>query len=442
MLKKFLQSPSATSLGYISVILVLLMALVLIIEFRGRSDGDFGDILPGGSVGSGRVEKIIARLKGAIISQRASGEELAAFNSSESRLSEIFSQYPEEEQAVILKYLLSIAGKMELSKEDIYSLYDYHSWQDGSLEKLWRHVFDNLDNMDWKPVVFAFAKAVAIMQENSSPDGERTISGYALGGSNDLVIFGPNSLFYLEDAKSGKFQWKPYRELWSLTPVYYGSGAIDLILVDRQRKGPLEARPVNLVQGLTSSANLDKALARAGESIAEPLPVHSLICARDSSAMVFCSDSSLGYWRWLRGEEDSGWAFNRIEIADIETVFLNSRIRNGHVSLITSWGYLEFDNLTAGETEAFAMLAKAVGGVNPGAALEFPAVAVANRYYLYEFPRVVEYISRQRILDEGEVIVSMVVANSALPGDYRGLVASFPGGVFKWLSDVTTGLAR
>lgn len=441
MLKKYLKSPSATSLGYISILLVLLMALVLVFEFQGKREGGPGDILPSGSPGVGRVEKIVAGLRNALISQRASGEELAAFKNSESRLGEIFSQYPERDQAVVLKYLLAIAGKMELSREQMYSLYDYHSWQDGSLQKFWSHVFDNLDNMEWKPVVFAFARAVAIMRDNSWPDGDKVLSGYALGGSNDVLVFGPNSLFYLEDARSREFQWKPYRDLWALKRVYYGNGTIDLILVDRQQDGPVKARPVNLVQGLTFSANLDKALSMAGESIAEPLPVHSLVCARDSSAMVFCSDSSLGYWQWLPNGQESGWSFSRIKIADVETVFWDSRIRSGHVSLIFRRGYVEFDNLTAGETAAFAMLAKAVGGVNSGAALQFPAAAVANRYYLYEFPSVVEYISRQRILDDGEVIVSLVVANSALSGDNQGTAANFQDRVIKWLSGLTDRLA-
>ena len=441
MLKKLLQNSSATKLGYITVLLVILMAVLLIIDYKKANDQEHAKTPPGMSGQSSWVEKIVARLKGTMVSKRASGEDLAAFRNSGGGLSKIFSQYPEAEQAVVLKYLLNFARNRSLAKDDLYSLYDYHIWENGSLEKFWQHVFENLEEVDWEPAVYAFTEAVSLMKESSPPEGEKKIIGYVLGESNEVVIFGENSLFYLENAKSGKFQRKMYKELWALKILYYGSGASDLLFVNRQQEGS-DSRPVNVVRRLAASVNLEKSLATAGESIEAPLPVHSLICVRDNNALILCIDRSLGYWERLRGEDENGWAFNRIAIADIETVFLQSQIRDSHVSLITKWGYTEFDNLTDEERSSFTLLERAVGGVNPGVRLEFPGVAIANRYYLYEFPQVVEYISRKRILEEGEVIVSLVVANTAPLGKSAVAAKSFPDGVFKWLTDVAAGLAR
>lgn len=345
-----------------------------------------------------------------------SREEVDSLRNSGGALAAAVNRCPEPRRDRVFEELVLTARELELSKKDFAALWDKTRWENRTFEEFWDHVARVREDDRWKAGVRAVSGALGYRPGGASDLGG--IAGIALNSEGGVILLGSKGLICLEKPsdKDAAFLELGGRDLDGLDYLGAAAGlkaddrAICLI---RREQEIFNSPPVVVFRGMTFSVGLEKAVEALRAEIPERLETAAIVSRRDDSGLLRTSNDAVVYWERFDHDGGRAWITRRFAFREIETVFLDSELRNDHAAIITVTGVVSFDRLNADERRAFRVLKREVENVEPRALWELRGMKVDNRLFLYELPEVAECLSAEMLLEKDEVLLALAGAGTA-----------------------------
>ncbi len=198
-----LRGSAAVKIAFVVSLVLLVVAVITSPDKSPETDSGqpatLGSRGVEGTGSFGSIKSALRWVKGVIISDDASEEDMAAFNGMQSSLRDIFSQFPEEDQAKVLGNVLQVAKDLGMRNVELFSLYDSFSWESDILTDLWRYVFSNIRDKDCKPAIYAFTKVLTLISRGRVTLEAATANKSSTKGKSDALfdmdVFRPRSRY-------------------------------------------------------------------------------------------------------------------------------------------------------------------------------------------------------------------------------------------------------
>jgi hypothetical protein len=137
-----------------------------------------------------------------------------------------------------------------------------------------------------------------------------------------------------------------------------------------------------------------------------------VLLIRDHMGCITTEQNTLIYWLKLKNDTEN-WSVKEIEYDNIETIFLESKHIKNFARFITSDSYFDFENVSEFERKNLFGLRDEIERLTNRKMFHAYGVKLEERYWLYEFPTIIELVAADRIIDEEETIKGMLIANTA-----------------------------
>ncbi len=384
---------------------------------------------------------ILSRVKGIVSgSEKASPAQIDSLAASGGKLAAALKACPQPRRGKLLNEIALAARQAGLSIRECAALWDTPVWEKKVFQDFWEHASRSADEQRACDEAQGLTLALAARPGRTAP-----VKAVAFSAQGVTVLLDSSGVILLEraeDKDSPAFS----REWKDLAAVSLDDGAAArisgrrLIIVQRERE-MYDTPPVLTPGPLVFSSHLEQALqeARTAHGLSRK-PVNA-VCLRDDSGLLSSADSSVLYWERMENGGEQSWVLRSFAFRDIETVFLDSRIRDNHAAVVTVSGVLEFDKLDSAEKTAFRTLKRDVESVSPRASLDLGGLTLDDRYYLHELPEAAECLSREVPLEKGEVVLALASSGTArLDRESLKSLGLSTGNLFN-LSGAVTGVA-
>jgi hypothetical protein len=384
---------------------------------------------------------ILSRVKGMVSgSDKASPAQLDSLAVSGGKLAAALKACPQPRRGKLLNELALAARQTGLSIRDCAALWDTPVWENRVFEDFWEHASRSADEERVCDETQGLTLTLAARPIRTAP-----VKAVAFSAQGAPVLLDSSGVIFLEraaDKDSPAFS----REWKDLAAVSLDEGAAArisgrrLIIVQRERE-MYDMAPVLTPGPLVFSAGLEQALQDARTAHGLSRGSISAVCLRDDSGLLSSADSSVLYWERLENGGAQSWVLRSFAFRDIETVFLDSRIRDNHAAVVTVSGVLDFGKLDSAEKTAFRTLKRDVEAVSPRASLDLGGLTLDDRYFLHELPEAVECLSSEVPLEKGEVVLALASSGTArLDRESLKSLGLSAGNLFN-LSGAMTGVA-
>jgi len=383
--------------------------------------------------------KILSKVKGMVSgSDSPSQAQLDSLQHSGGRLAPALAAVQSQRRGKVAVALALAAREAGLSIPDFAALWNGPSWNNRTFEDFWEHVARGADEELTCRQARALSLALAARSDRGAP-----AEALAFSASGEALLLDSAGVIWQgeeagKDSPARAWSWSDLAGLDLDTGAALGLRPSERRLILLQRdKEVYDRTPVLIAGPLVFSAGVEPALEAARGAHGLPHHVLSLVCLREDCGLVAASDSTVVYWERLESEGVRSWVRRTFAFCDIETVFLDSKLRSDQASLITVSGVLDFEKLQAPEQTAFRALKRRVESVSPRASYELGGLRLDDRYFLYELPEVAECLSREVPLESGEVVLALASAGTArLDRESLKSLGLSAGNLFNWTGTV------
>ncbi|MCE5273036.1 hypothetical protein LLH00_17295 [bacterium] len=383
--------------------------------------------------------KILSKVKGIVSgSDSPSQAQLDSLQHSGGRLAPALAAVPTQRRTKVMAGLATAAREAGLSIGDLAGCWNTPGWNNRTFEDFWEHVARGAD----EDLACRQARALSLALAARSDHGA-AVEALAFSAAGEAVLLDSSGVTWQDkDSPARYWGWSDLSGLDLDTGAALGLRPAERRLIVLQRdKEVYDRTPVLTAWPLVFSAGLEPALEAARRAHGMPRRALSLVCLREDCGLVCAADSTVTYWERLEADGVRTWVRRTFAFRDIETVFLESKLRSDHASLITVSGVLDFDKLEAPEQTAFRALKRRIESVSPRAGYELGGLRLDDRYYLYELPEAAECLSREVPLEPGEVVLALASAGTArLDRESLKSLGLSAGNLFNW-SGTVSGVA-
>jgi len=294
---------------------------------------------------------------------------------------------------------------------DFFSLLKSFQWANGSTEQFWNKLFSIIDRNQRKKILLSLSYLLKNIKCNQNEDS-KNINIILFDSEAGLLIFYDDRVIYYK-VNSEIFTWW-YKNLSDISMIKGDDEQeVNSLFLTAKANNDFPITPFLQVKHIITDNQSTELIETISDNlITDRRKLNQVLIIRDDMGCITTEQNTLIYW--LKLEYDTGnWSVKEIEYDNIETIFLESKHIKNFARFITSDSYFDFDHLSEFERKILFDFRDDIERLANRKMFHAYGVKLDERYWLYEFPTIIELVAASRIVDEEETIKGMLIANTA-----------------------------